>query len=84
MYQYKLRTPGDAGKRPQMSPEFTALAHQRVMSRVKQQRPSWTTEMCDSVAWDIVRRIDWNNEALMHKSLEWMTDTSLNSMCPKE
>ncbi len=87
MYQYTLRVPGDktpAGKRTQPSPKVLQIAHADIANRIKQQRPTWTMQMRDAVAWDILRRIDWDNEALMHKSLAWITDYALNTMCPKE
>lgn len=87
MYQYTIRVPGEktpASQRKQMSPQFLQMAHADVVNRIKYRRPSWSTEIQDAVAWEIVRRIDWNNDALMHKSLEWITDTTLQRMYPKK
>ena len=87
LYQYTIRVPGEktpAGQRQQMSPQFLQMAHTAIVKRIKHRRPTWTTEMRDAVAWDIIRRIDWDNDALMHKSLEWITDTTLERMCPKK
>lgn len=87
MYQYTMRVPCEkppASQRKQMSPQFLRMAHTNIVKRIKYRRPTWTTEMRDAVAWDIIRRIDWDNDALMHKSLEWITDRALQSMCPQK
>lgn len=68
----------------QLGPNAMQLAHNTAVTVIHQDRPQWTSAMVNSVAWDILQAIDWNNPALMHKDLKWIVKQYLNTLCPKE
>lgn len=67
-----------------LGPKALQQAHIDITKIIRNERPTWTAIMAESVAWDIIRRIDWSNEALMHKGIEWITRRYLQVLCPKE
>lgn len=67
-----------------LGPKALQLAHTDIVKTIRTEKPTWTAIMAESVAWDIIRRIDWSNETLMHKGIEWITRQYLQVLCPKE
>ena len=67
-----------------LGPKALQLAHAEAVMVIRQERAQWTAAMADSVGWDILKAIDWNNPALMHKDLKWIVKQYLNALCPKE
>lgn len=67
-----------------LGPKALQWAHNETVMVIRQERQQWTAAMADSVGWDILKAIDWNNPALMHKDLKWIVKQYLNALCPKE
>ncbi len=67
-----------------LGPKTLQFAHNEAVKVIRQERTQWTAAMAESVGWDILKAIDWNNPALMHKDLKWIIKTYLNALCPKE
>lgn len=67
-----------------LGPKALQLAHNEAVIVIRQERQQWNAAMADSVGWDILKAIDWNNPALMHKDFKWIIKQYLNALCPKE
>ena len=62
--------------------ETLQLTHKEVMAAICHERTTWTSDTAESISWDIIRSIDWSNEALMHKSLQWIVKQYLDTNYP--
>lgn len=60
-----------------MNSEFIDCAEKEVTFYVKRFMDSMEESKAAQIAKEIVKSIDWNNSALMHKGLSWMTKNYL-------
>lgn len=56
--------------------------HNSAVEVIRQERPTWTSDMVREVGWDIMQRIDWDNAELMHKGFACIVRQYLNALCP--
>ncbi len=66
-----------------LGPQALQLAHNNAVTVIHRERPNWTSVMVNSIGWEIIRRIDWGNPALMHKDFTWVVKQYLNLLCPQ-
>lgn len=57
--------------------EFLAFVEKEVAENVKYYINGVSTKRADEIAKDIVKLIDWDSSALMHKGLSWITQNYL-------
>lgn len=65
-----------------MSEQGLLLAREDALRVIRVQRPHLSYEEARDIATTIVAGIDWNNTALMHKSVEWITERYLKKNVP--
>ncbi len=65
-----------------MSEKSLQLARDRVAKIILFELPETSEQKAENMAKQIVAEIDWNNEALMHKDLTWITEHWLKYMVP--
>lgn len=67
---------------PQVSEKVLQCARERVAKVVMFELPEVSEQKAENMAQQIVAQIDWENEALMHKGLTWITEYRLKFMVP--
>lgn len=65
-----------------MSEKCLQSARDRVAKIILFELPETSEQKAESMAKQIVAEIDWDNEALMHKGLTWITERWLKYMVP--
>ncbi len=66
----------------QLSEKCLQGARDRVAKIILFELPETSEQKAESMAREIVAWIDWDNEALMHKGLTWITEYRLKRMVP--
>lgn len=61
--------------------KFIDFTEKEVAKNVKYYANVLSDERANEIAKDIVKLIDWNNSALMHKGLSWITKNYLKLNC---
>ena len=60
---------------------FVEYAEKQVTENVKYYAKEVSNNRATEIAKDIVKLIDWNNSALLHKGLSWITQNYLRLNC---
>lgn len=53
-----------------MSEKSLLIAKEQIIDTIQRNRPEWSYSKTEEIAEQILKSIDWNNIALMHKGLE--------------
>lgn len=61
-----------------MSDKALLIAKEEIISTIQYNKPDLSYFEVEEIAKHLLDAIDWDNSALMHKGLEWITLTYLN------
>lgn len=62
-----------------MTEKAIMIARQEMIQTIWQEQPQFSYEEAAQIANQILSQIDWNNSALMHKGISWITRFYLNN-----
>ncbi len=61
-----------------MSEKALLLAKEEILRVIQINRPSFSYDEATELAERLLGTIEWDNPALMHKGIEWITEFYLN------
>lgn len=62
-----------------MTEKALAIAKQEMIQTVLRERPQFDYEEAAAISEQIISEINWNDSALMHKGIKWITCAYLNA-----
>lgn len=62
-----------------MGEKALKLAKEDILKTIQNIRPEISTEEMESLSEEILKEIDWDNPALMHKGIAWIVDFYLRN-----
>lgn len=63
-----------------MSEKALLIAREEILRLIQTNQPQWSYESVSQIADQLLEAIEWDNPALMHKSIEWITMLYLNQL----
>ena len=63
-----------------MSEKALLIAKEEMLRVIQTQRPQLSYDEANDIAEKLLDVIDWDNPALMHKGIEWITSFYLNQL----
>ena len=63
-----------------MSEKALLIAREEILRVIQTNQPQWSYETASQIADQLLEAIEWDNPALMHKSIEWITMLYLNQL----